>query len=55
MVTDPEVIRYLPPASPATMGTAQAAIESRHAMEAELGYAMRHQLHHFARRVATIH
>lgn len=40
MVTDPEVIRYLPPAPPATMATAQAAIESRHAMEAELGYAM---------------
>jgi RimJ/RimL family protein N-acetyltransferase len=40
MVTDSEVIRYLPPAPPATMATAQAAIESRHAMEAELGYAM---------------
>jgi [ribosomal protein S5]-alanine N-acetyltransferase len=40
MVTDPEVIRYLPPAPPATMATARAAIESRHAMEAELGYAM---------------
>ena len=40
MVTDSEVIRYLPPAPSATMETAQAAIESRHAMEAGLGYAM---------------
>jgi [ribosomal protein S5]-alanine N-acetyltransferase len=40
MVTDPEVIRYTPPAPPATMETFQAAIEARHAMEAELGHAM---------------
>lgn len=40
MVTDPEVTRYLPPAPPATMQTARTAITSRHAMEAELGYAM---------------
>jgi RimJ/RimL family protein N-acetyltransferase len=40
MVNDPEVTRFLPPGPPATIDTFERAIESRHAMEAELGHAM---------------
>ena len=40
MVNDPEVIRFLPPGPPATTESFQSVIESRHAMEREIGYAM---------------
>lgn len=40
MVSDPEVRRFLPPGPDPTMETFERGIESRHAMERELGYAM---------------
>jgi RimJ/RimL family protein N-acetyltransferase len=40
MVNDPEVTRFLPPAPSATMESFQSVIESRHAMEREIGYAV---------------
>lgn len=40
MVTDPEVRRFLPPGPLPTMETFEAAVESRRAMERDLGYAM---------------
>ena len=40
MVNDREVNRFLPPGPDATMETFQAALERRHAMEREIGYAM---------------
>ena len=40
MVSDPEVRRFLPPAPVPTMETFQHGLESRHAMEREIGYAM---------------
>lgn len=40
MVTDPAVLRYIPPTPPVTLEEVQARIESRHEMEAALGYAM---------------
>jgi RimJ/RimL family protein N-acetyltransferase len=40
MVSDPEVRRFLPPGPVPTMETFQSAIERRHAMEREHGYAM---------------
>jgi [ribosomal protein S5]-alanine N-acetyltransferase len=40
MVNDPEVIRFLPPRPAPTMETFAEVIESRHAMEREIGYAM---------------
>jgi RimJ/RimL family protein N-acetyltransferase len=40
MVSDPEVRRFLPPGPPPTMETFQQAVESRHAMERAIGYAM---------------
>ncbi len=40
MVSDPEVRRYLPPTPLPTMETFQKAIERRHALEREGGYAM---------------
>ena len=40
MFSDPEVRRFLPPAPVPTMETFERAIESRHAMEREIGYAM---------------
>jgi RimJ/RimL family protein N-acetyltransferase len=40
MFSDPEVRRFLPPAPVPTMETFARAIESRHAMEREIGYAM---------------
>jgi RimJ/RimL family protein N-acetyltransferase len=40
MFSDPEVVRFLGPPQVATMETFQGAIESRHAMEREIGYAM---------------
>lgn len=40
MVNDPEVRRYLPPVPPAIAETFQSAIERRHALERERGYAM---------------
>ena len=40
MVSDPEVRRFLPPAPDPTIETFERAIESRHTMESELGYAM---------------
>src|SRR5437899_2883007 len=40
MFSDPEVRRFLPPAPVPTMETFERAIESRHAMERELDYAM---------------
>jgi [ribosomal protein S5]-alanine N-acetyltransferase len=40
MVSDPEVRRFLPPGPAPTMETFERAIESRHAMEREIGYAM---------------
>ena len=40
MVSDPEVVRFLPSGPAPTMETFERAIESRHAMEREIGYAM---------------
>jgi [ribosomal protein S5]-alanine N-acetyltransferase len=40
MVNDPEVVRFLPPGPAPTMETFAEAIERRHAMEREIGYAM---------------
>lgn len=40
MVSDPEVRRFLPPGPDPTMETFERAVESRRAMERELGYAM---------------
>jgi ribosomal-protein-alanine N-acetyltransferase len=40
MVSDPEVRRFLPPGPDPTMETFERGIESRLAMERELGYAM---------------
>ena len=40
MVNDPEVGRFLPPGPDATMATFQQALERRHVMEREIGYAM---------------
>ncbi len=40
MVSDPEVRRFLPPGPVPTIGSFEQAIESRHAMEREIGYAM---------------
>jgi RimJ/RimL family protein N-acetyltransferase len=40
MVNDPEVRRFLPPGPAPTMETFEGAVESRHAMERDLGYAM---------------
>ena len=40
MVSDPEVTRFLPPGPVPTMETFQHGLESRHAMEREIGYAM---------------
>ena len=40
MVNDPEVTRFLPPGPDATMETFREALERRHAMEREIGYAM---------------
>ena len=40
MVNDPEVTRFLPPGPDATMETFQEALEQRHVMEREIGYAM---------------
>ena len=40
MVSDPEVRRFLPPGPAPTMKTFEGAIESWHAMEREIGYAM---------------
>jgi RimJ/RimL family protein N-acetyltransferase len=40
MVSDPEVRRFLPPGPPPTMDMFERALESRHAMEREIGYAM---------------
>ena len=40
MINDPEVNRFLPPGPDATMETFQEALERRHAMEREIGYAM---------------
>src|SRR5579871_266237 len=40
MLTDPEVVRFLPPGPAPTIETFERALESRHAMEREIGYAM---------------
>ena len=40
MVTDPDVGRFLPPGPVPTTETFMSAIESRHAMEREIGYTM---------------
>ena len=40
LVNDPEVTRFLPPGPEATMEAFQHALEQRHAMEREIGYAM---------------
>jgi ribosomal-protein-alanine N-acetyltransferase len=40
MVSDPEVVRFLPPAPTPTMETFERALKSRHEMEREIGYAM---------------
>ena len=40
MLSDPGVRRFLPPAPPPTIEAFERALESRHAMERELGYAM---------------
>jgi ribosomal-protein-alanine N-acetyltransferase len=40
LVSDPEVRWFLPPGPDPTMKTFERVIESRHAMERELGYAM---------------
>jgi RimJ/RimL family protein N-acetyltransferase len=40
MVNDPQVSRFLPPGPDASMETFQEALERRHAMEREIGYAM---------------
>jgi RimJ/RimL family protein N-acetyltransferase len=40
MFSDPEVVRFLGPPTVPTMQTFQGAIESRHAMERDIGYAM---------------
>ena len=40
MLSDPEVRRFLPPGPAPTMETFERAIELRHAMQREIGYAM---------------
>ncbi len=40
MVTDPDVRRFLPPGPVSTLETFRSAIERRHAIERERGYAM---------------
>jgi RimJ/RimL family protein N-acetyltransferase len=40
MFSDPEVTRFLPGAAPPTKDTFETQLPARHAMEAELGYAM---------------
>jgi [ribosomal protein S5]-alanine N-acetyltransferase len=40
MLSDPEVLRFLPPGPAPTMEMFQGAIKARHAMEREGGYAM---------------
>lgn len=40
LVTDPEVVRFLPPRPAPTMETFGEVIEARHAMEREIGYTM---------------
>lgn len=40
MFNDPEVVRFLPPGPALTIETFEGALESRHAMEREIGYAM---------------
>jgi RimJ/RimL family protein N-acetyltransferase len=40
MFDDPKVRRFLPPGASPTLETFQGAIESRHTMEREIGYAM---------------
>jgi RimJ/RimL family protein N-acetyltransferase len=40
LFSDPEVGRFLPPAPAPTLEEFQGAVESRHAMEREIGYAM---------------
>lgn len=40
MFDDPQVRRFLPPGPPPTMHAFQSALEARHAMEREGGYAM---------------
>jgi RimJ/RimL family protein N-acetyltransferase len=40
MLSDPEVLRFLPPGPAPTIETFERAVESRHAMERDLGYAM---------------
>jgi RimJ/RimL family protein N-acetyltransferase len=40
MLSDPEVARFLPPGPAPTTDTFERAIETRHAMEREIGYAM---------------
>jgi RimJ/RimL family protein N-acetyltransferase len=40
MVSDPEVRRFLPPSPPPTLETFQGALERRHALEREHGYAV---------------
>jgi len=40
MVTDPEFSRFLPPGPAPTPETFERALDSRHAMEREVGYAM---------------
>jgi ribosomal-protein-alanine N-acetyltransferase len=40
MFNDPEVTRFIPKGPPRTKETFQAQLSARHAMEAELGYAM---------------
>jgi RimJ/RimL family protein N-acetyltransferase len=40
MLSDPEVHRFLPPGPAPTMETFERAIESRRAMQREIGYAM---------------
>lgn len=39
MVNDPEVQRFLPPSAPVTLETFQGALEQRHTLEHERGYA----------------
>jgi RimJ/RimL family protein N-acetyltransferase len=40
MLSEPEVLRFLPTGPSPTLETFERAIESRHAMEREIGYAM---------------
>ena len=40
MFSDPEITRFLPGAAPPTLETFETQLPVRHAMEAELGYAM---------------